>query len=110
MKHIDTSEPRRPGAADLNLLILPQECWRPFEVDNQRKSERVWEREIERIPAWIRSGKYPDWISVRIYDYSNSGFGIHYQYVSGFPFSAYQGEEVDLKIAVPCAVEFTVPC
>lgn len=70
----------------LDLATLPAEAWRPSVAVAGRASNRVSERELERIPAWITlesgSDKKPSKeIPVRLWDYSPFGFAIT------FPFS-----------------------
>jgi hypothetical protein len=70
----------------LDLEALPAEAWRPANAATGRASNRVSERELERIPAWISldngPGKLPSKdIPVRLWDYSSFGFAIT------FPFS-----------------------
>lgn len=70
----------------LDLEALPAEAWRPSSAMTGRASNRVSERELERIPAWISldngPGKLPSKdIPVRLWDYSPFGFAIT------FPFS-----------------------
>ena len=55
------------------------------------------EREIERIPVWIRSIKHPEWVRVRLWDYSISGFGLIYNSNSGASDFSNPGDSVDLK-------------
>ena len=82
----------------LNLQILPTECWRPFEVLQGRRQERFSEREIERIPAWVRTQKYPKWTPVRLWDYSAHGFGILFTYHKSYVFSTLIGESIELRL------------
>jgi hypothetical protein len=70
----------------LDLGALPAEAWRPSNAVTGRASNRVSERELERIPAWINletgPDKYPSKdIPVQLWDYSAFGFAIT------FPFS-----------------------
>ncbi|MEO6095512.1 MAG: hypothetical protein ABIW76_07500 [Fibrobacteria bacterium] len=70
----------------LDLEALPAEAWRPSNALTGRESNRVSERELERIPAWISldngPGKPPSKdIPVRLWDYSPFGFAVT------FPFS-----------------------
>ncbi len=72
--------PIAPGTNyPLDPLKLPRESWRPSDASALRHAPRTVEREIERIPAWIRSRKRNEWVPVRIWDYSTFGFGILYQ-------------------------------
>ncbi|MDB5048087.1 MAG: type pilus assembly PilZ [Fibrobacteres bacterium] len=108
MKNNDNREPI--DAIGLDLQKLPPESWRPFEVENQRKGERIGERELERIPAWVKSVKYPQWAPVKLRDYSVLGFGIQYDSIPGKPFSALIGEDVQLKIVDHLKTESIVKC
>ncbi|MDQ3002545.1 MAG: GNAT family N-acetyltransferase [Fibrobacterota bacterium] len=70
----------------LDLAALPAEAWRPSNAVTDRASNRVNERELEHIPAWIslETGskiKSSKDIPVHLWDYSPFGFAIT------FPFS-----------------------
>lgn len=70
----------------LDLEALPAESWRPSNAVTGRASNRVSERELERIPAWINLETGTDKnasrdIPVHLWDYSPFGFAIT------FPFS-----------------------
>ncbi|MDB5106316.1 MAG: hypothetical protein JWP91_4005 [Fibrobacteres bacterium] len=64
----------------LDPNFLPAEVWRPLEPISGRSSNRISERELERIPAWIRvrdraTGSEKD-IPVALWDCSAFGFAI----------------------------------
>ena len=107
MQRATSTEPIFQG---LDLFKLPHESWRPFEAENQRKAERIGEREFEKIPVWIRSDKYREWVPVRIRDFSVLGFGIQYEHVPGMIFSALEGDAVELKIRLHSEKESVIPC
>lgn len=103
--------PASPNPARaLNLLKMPPECWRPFEFDGARRSDRIGEREIEKLETSIRCEMHSGWIPVKIRDYSLTGFGIHYKQTSGILFKSLAGEKVELKIVGPWNREILVPC
>jgi hypothetical protein len=103
----------------LALEKLPRDAWRPSEANGQRQAPRTTEREIESVPAWIRSAAHPEWVSVKLWDYSNDGFGLLYSSNTGHSSFAVAGERVDLKldffrkahsrrekgILIPCRIE-----
>ncbi|MBW8888514.1 MAG: hypothetical protein JF616_12225 [Fibrobacteres bacterium] len=59
----------------LELQALPAEAWRPSVGANGRVSNRVSERELERIPSWLVS---PDGRESRVtlWDFSPHGFAV----------------------------------
>src|SRR5258706_4437702 len=113
---LDTPTGSKPS---LDVGKLPRDAWRPSEAAGQRLAPRTTEREIEMIPASIRSLKSPAWFPVRLWDYSLSGFGILYSSNSGHADFSTAGENVDLRlggmqgfaaagekgIIIPCRIE-----
>ncbi|MDB5106312.1 MAG: hypothetical protein JWP91_4001 [Fibrobacteres bacterium] len=93
----------------LDPLKLPRDAWRPSESSSQRIAPRTMEREIERIPVWIRSARHPEWVRVRLWDYSIHGFGILYQAHSGSSDFSAEGEAIELKMQWFGAGSGTVP-
>ncbi len=102
------SEKQSPVTVDLEKL--PQDCWRPFEVLGGRKSDRITEREIDKVPAKIRSLKYPNWTPVRLWDYSPTGFGILFSYQKGYTFSAINGESIELCLEISQSEKVQATC
>jgi hypothetical protein len=114
-----TQETQSRTKPALDLGKLPHDAWRPSELPGQRRVPRTTEREIEMIPAWMRSSKSPEWVRVRLWDYSVKGFGILYNSNSGHSAFSTPGELVELKmegshwnvgtigkgILVPCRLE-----
>jgi hypothetical protein len=66
----------------LDLSVLPAESWRPVEPSVGRAANRVKERELEKIPAWIdiaatKSNQSSEEIPAILLDYSLFGYAIH---------------------------------
>lgn len=59
----------------IDLQALPAEAWRPVEAANGRVSNRVSERELEHVPAWILlpNGHV---FKVTLWDFSLHGFAV----------------------------------
>jgi hypothetical protein len=93
-----TLESQSGSKQSLDLGKMPSDAWRPSESPGQRRSPRTSEREIERIPAWIRSATSPDWVRVRLWDFSIHGFGILYHSNSGHFSFSHPGENVELRL------------
>jgi hypothetical protein len=86
----------------LDLEALPAEAWRPSNAVTGRASNRVSERELERIPAWISldigPGKSPSKdIPVRLWDYSPFGFAITFPFSESGCSSPKVGDTAKLK-------------
>lgn len=105
----DSASTRITPVEGLNLLKLPPECRRPYDVDNGRKSDRFVEREIEKIPAAIRTSRNPSWVPVAIRDFSQTGFGLHAQ-GSALTLRPVPGENLELKIEAPWGRSLTISC
>jgi hypothetical protein len=96
-------------ATGINPLKLPPECRRPFDGESGRKSDRFGEREIERLPAAIRSERNPEWVPVAIRDYSLLGFGLHAP-ASARTAMPVVGERAELRLQGPWGSPVVVPC
>jgi hypothetical protein len=59
----------------LDLQALPAEAWRPVEAVNGRLSNRVSERELEHVPAWILLPNARQF-KVALWDFSLHGFAV----------------------------------
>jgi hypothetical protein len=59
----------------LDLQALPAEAWRPVEAANGRVSNRVSERELERVPVWIILPNGTE-CKVALWDFSLHGFAV----------------------------------
>lgn len=109
---IETSTRRAglPLTAGLNLLKIPQECWRPFDADNGRRSERTGERELECLDASIRFASRPEWVPVRLRDFSLSGFGVYCLPGSLSDHVPAQNEKLEFRLAGPGNATHVIPC
>jgi hypothetical protein len=86
----------------LELGALPAEAWRPSNSLTGRESNRVSERELERIPAWINLGNRLDKtaskdIPVHLWDYSPFGFAITFPFSESGCSSPKPGDPARLK-------------
>jgi mRNA-degrading endonuclease HigB of HigAB toxin-antitoxin module len=89
----------------LDLINLPSESWRPIEPETGRASNRITERELERIPAWISfpadsKAEIDQDIPVILWDYSPFGFAIHFRHAKANTVSIKEGTEVRLKLSL----------
>lgn len=104
--------------AGLDLSKLPQDSWRPSDSPGHRRAQRTSERELERIPAWIKAGSDPDWARVTIWDYGPDGFGVFFQGNTGHSRFSQVGDAAELKLSarvfsggnegeirIPCRIE-----
>lgn len=94
----------------LNLLKLPPECWRPFEGEGLRKSDRLGEREIEQLTAALRIQSMDTWWPVKLRDMSLHGFGVHCNYSTGNGSVPTPGAKADLRIEGPWGQEIILQC
>src|SRR4051812_17906753 len=80
----------------IDLALISQECWRPFNPDNGRGSIRFAERELEWIPTWIRRPGEKKWSRVVFLDYSLSGFGCLFE-KGKIELALLAGERIEVK-------------
>lgn len=87
----------------LDLSILPVESWRPVEPVTGRSSNRVSEREFERIPA--RLSPYREDVAdsscgvpVTLWDFSLFGFAIHRRQAESDSLRLREGDKIRLNI------------
>jgi len=76
--------------------------WRPLEPIVGRASNRVSERELERVPAWISipgdaSGNGPTDIPVKLWDVSQFGFALLYDQTKGQSRTFQEGDSLQVK-------------
>lgn len=96
----------------LDLLILAPESWRPMEPVSGRASNRISERELERIPATMTA--HGSEAPVKLWDYSPFGFAFIYLHVPDHPLCVKVGDAVRVsltlgpdKVEADCVVENT---
>ncbi len=94
----------------LNPALLPKECWRPTYLENQRNSDRMKEREIERISVWIQFKSSQVWQKVRLRDYSLDGIGVYYEHGLNQKFQVSVQDRVSLKFSISLNQESIIPC
>lgn len=92
----------------LDVSLLPSEAWRPSEPIPGRSSNRISERELERIPAWISvsdrvTGSVKD-MPVILWDCSAFGFAILLATGKTGPDAFKPGEGIRLKLGLAGAI------
>ncbi len=103
----------------LNLSLLDANAWRPMESGENRSSNRVSERELSKIPAWISlpgklSGEDPKEFPVKLWDFSSFGFALVHEHTDANTISINHADLVKLqldfgegKLSAQCFVENT---
>ena len=87
----------------LDLTVLPAEAWRPIEPVTGRVSNRISERELEKIPVWIslpnnKNANEKTDFPVTLWDYSPFGFAVLHNITKTNSLNLNPGDKVKIKM------------